>query len=604
MEEVAGGPILSGTHRRRLLEGEAGMPTASAHTAIPAARAWRSGLLVALLIVMALALGWVTWSEVRTGREQIEQMAAAYARSVATIIAESGEHGLQAFRGWEDALSRRLLDNALWIARLDSIAPLTPEQLQELARPHALYRVHLYDREGRRVASTSPGWRPGMHMGAGPWGGFGRERLAPLLEGRRRAQHFGEHRSRMRSGTRLAAGAARVRGGAVVVAVDADSLRGTLAQVEPAHLIEILSHAPGVRYVALQDGEDLLALSPEGAGPLPPLPQESPAAGAMSGDVGVRRVALAQGGVIEATVPMEMPGVIGSLLRVGLDDEVFDTMWQGLRRRAWVRLLVFVVAGALAGLLALAWQRHRVLDREIAGVRAELQAREQEALQTQKVAAMGALAAGVAHQIRNPLNTITMIAQQLERSEAIDSGARRSLGLVRSEGRRIEEIIQQFLRFARPQPPVWEQLELDAVVADVVAASRAAFEAAQVELAFEPTRVTGRADRGYVIQIAENLLRNAREAAPAGSIVRVELAARGDEVELVVSDRGAGVPPEERERIFDLCYTTRPDGSGIGLSEVARMAAAMGGGVRVEEVAGGGARFRVRWSRSPGGETR
>ena len=72
----------------------------------------------------------------------------------------------------------------------------------------------------------------------------------------------------------------------------------------------------------------------------------------------------------------------------------------------------------------------------------------------------------------------------------------------------------------------------------------------------------------------------------------------GEEIEIIVADQGPGVPLAERERIFDHYYTTKPSGTGIGLSEVARMAAAMGGGVRVEDAEEGGARFRVHFRRA------
>ncbi|MFH1574873.1 MAG: ATP-binding protein, partial [Acidobacteriota bacterium] len=238
-------------------------------------------------------------------------------------------------------------------------------------------------------------------------------------------------------------------------------------------------------------------------------------------------------------------------------------------------------------------QRSRILHHEIQDVQTELRAREQEALRTAKLVAMGELAARVAHQIRNPLNAIHMTAQQMERDLGRGEMSAEQAARVRGESRRIEGIIQQFLELARPRMPQWQSFDVGALVADCVHAAEASFQAAKIGLEPAIASVTAEVDREFLIEIVENLLYNAKQASPAGGRVRVAVQKAGSEVEIIVEDQGPGVPAQLCERIFDPYFTTRPSGTGLGLSLVAQMAAAMGGGVRLENPAQSGARFKV-----------
>lgn len=544
-----------------------------------------------ILAVVAGVLGWTTWRDLRSDRALTEQLMTSYARSIAAVIGEGESHGRRAYQGWEDELERRLQDNARWIARLDSIAPLTADQLQALVHPRSRHMVHLFDAEGQLVGCSRAA--PGHHDCR-----FKRENLRPLLAGEMQMLRQGFRQRHFRAGNRFAVGIRRAHGGAIVVSVDARPFGAMLRRIEPAHLIRSLGTLPGIRYAAIEVGDSIIASAPADL-ELPPTVRDGGEAIPLADSLAsFRELSTAAGEVFEVLSPLRIPTHAAARLRVGLDAALLDEARESLMRRAWVRLSIFLVTMALAGLLALAWQRHRMMSREIQQVRVELEAREQEAIRTEKVAAMGALASGVAHQIRNPLNTIHMVAQALERNPALGEDQQKQISHVRSESRRIESIVQQFLQFARPRPPRWETCDVAAVAGETAAAMEASFHAANLTLQVDVQSVVAETDREYVVSIVENLLRNAREAAPVGTRVDLSVRRNGEEVEILVADQGPGVPPAERERIFDLYYTTKPSGTGIGLSEVARMAAVLGGGVRVEDASAGGARFRVHIRRA------
>ncbi|HEB83682.1 MAG TPA: PAS domain-containing sensor histidine kinase, partial [Bacteroidetes bacterium] len=220
----------------------------------------------------------------------------------------------------------------------------------------------------------------------------------------------------------------------------------------------------------------------------------------------------------------------------------------------------------------------------------------------QRLAAMGSLASGVAREIRNPLNTVTMAAQRLDREFTPVEDAEeyhRLLHSMRGESSRIERIIEEFLRFARPPELVLTLGSLEVALGELAETFRPSCEARGVRFEVDLQPVPEFPfDSDQVKQAALNLLRNALDAAPdEGGIVRLVTRATENGAVIEVEDNGPGIPEEERGRIFDLYFTTKPDGTGVGLAMVHRIAVEHGGRVEVDDSPLAGAAFRIMLTR-------
>lgn len=544
----------------------------------------RSRLVLGTGLVAALVLAWESWVDVRSGTLTAERLMHAQARSIAELVGEIGTHGFENYRHWEDEVASRLLDNARWVARRDAVRPWTNRELAAFAEEHGLGRVNLFDANGDKVASSRLEPEESATPRHDP-----RDFIAPVLRGETRELRIGFKEARFQGGLRFSVAVARVRGGAIVVNVFADSMRASLENVRPAHLMRALGNAAGVRYLAIQAGDSLLASAPDSVrlATLPPLPARP-----MEGS---REVATGVGRVYEVRRAIRLPEIGRAMLRIGLDPAPLVRARADVRRRAIVRALLLAAAFALAGTLLLAWQRQQVLAEEVARVRADLERRAVESQRSARLAAMGELAAHVAHEIRNPLNTIHLTAQEMVREggEAPDLRARAED--LRSESRRIEAIVQQFLDLARPRTPQPEPLDLGRHVQAVARAAEPAFRAAGVRLAVGTESVGLRLDPHFVAEIVDNLLRNAREASPPGGEVRLTVRKAEGEARIEVEDDGPGVTEAMRERVFDHFFTSKPHGTGLGLGIVSTLASAMGGGVQLAGGTGGGARFVVHF---------
>lgn len=221
----------------------------------------------------------------------------------------------------------------------------------------------------------------------------------------------------------------------------------------------------------------------------------------------------------------------------------------------------------------------------------------QRMLQAEQLAAVGQLAASVAHEVGAPLTAITVAVEQLLKREcgACVTGSH-DLALVLSQTRRIAELSRRLVDLARPGDPVLRPIDLNAVIRDGFELVEKQLHRSSIatELDQDPAVPIVRADAHQLQQVLLNLLFNAERALlESGGTVRVATRAKGSWVELCVSDTGPGIAAEDLPKIF-LPFYSRSGGTGLGLPLARQIVHAHGGTIDVESRSGGGARFTVR----------
>jgi signal transduction histidine kinase len=228
----------------------------------------------------------------------------------------------------------------------------------------------------------------------------------------------------------------------------------------------------------------------------------------------------------------------------------------------------------------------------------ELRAQGEALVRSERLAAIGRIAAQITHEIRNPLSSISLNAEELgERAPE----ARELCDAIVREVDRLAAITEEYLRFARLPKPQVHRADLNDTVRDLLDFVRPELEASgvQVEPSLSPELPRVLADVAQLRQLLLNLLRNAREAMPSGGRLRVLTRGGEGSVEVEISDNGPGIPPERKARIFDPFFTTKARGTGLGLAMAQEIALEHGGQLLCESTVGKGAAFTLRLPAAP-----
>ncbi|HYN06917.1 MAG TPA: ATP-binding protein [Vicinamibacterales bacterium] len=216
---------------------------------------------------------------------------------------------------------------------------------------------------------------------------------------------------------------------------------------------------------------------------------------------------------------------------------------------------------------------------------------------SRKLAAISRLSAGIAHEIKNPLNA-TMIHLELLKMRLSDTpDALEHLSVIAAQVRRLDEVVQGFLKFTRPEDmrlqPVWVGELIDELMPVIQA--EASKSQVDVRVDMPPTLPAVSADSRMLLQAFLNLALNACQAMPQGGRLRIAARERPNrEVEVLFEDTGVGISPEDLSKIFDLYFTTKSQGSGIGLSLVYRTIQLHDGDIEVQSAPGRGTTFSIR----------
>jgi signal transduction histidine kinase/putative methionine-R-sulfoxide reductase with GAF domain len=228
----------------------------------------------------------------------------------------------------------------------------------------------------------------------------------------------------------------------------------------------------------------------------------------------------------------------------------------------------------------------------------ELKATQAQLIQTAKLAAVGELAAGVAHEINNPLTSILGFAELLLKTLPPDTPLRRDLEVIAKQATRARDIVRNLLGFAHQTAFRRRPCDINQVVQQTLDLMRQRLEmnGIVVEEHYAPHLGPLTLDSGQMKQVFLNLITNAAQAMPDGGRLRVSTTWVGDEVVVAVSDSGDGIPPELWDRIFDPFFTTKPigQGTGLGLSVSLGIVQGHGGRITVESQVGQGSTFSVR----------
>ena len=254
--------------------------------------------------------------------------------------------------------------------------------------------------------------------------------------------------------------------------------------------------------------------------------------------------------------------------------------------------------------LALGWRAGRDMSEKthyqrlaenLSNVTEKAQANMEGMKRAERLSALGQLSAGLAHEIRNPLASISGAAAILRRDQELDSKKGKCVSIIISECQRLDGLLTNFLNFARPRPPCFQNVDLQPILENTLALASHGIRSKTVYISLQISTPIPRVecDPEQLEQVLLNLMLNAIEASPEGGTVTLAALVEGSDVAVKVIDLGHGVAAAHVDRLFDPFFTTKEHGTGLGLPVAHQIVRQMGGSILAHKNPGQGMTFSV-----------
>ena len=538
--------------------------------------------LTILAVIVTVGVFLITWLSIRESRADSFQLLVEQGRAFTESLALASENAIASETFYDHLVRARYSELVVTLLDLDADR-LNNQDWASFALTHDLLGAYVYNKAGELTGGVTVRGgqiRPPEHVEAEIDSLFTdpETRFVLLLE-------EGETSGQMiHYYLELSPQLDRV----VVLAGDASFYSQALDETGIGSLAQAIAREPGVEYIVYQTGEGIV-FSSRRMDALSNIADDPFLSQALDADNIVERIHDYNGRkILELVRPFSSAQYQFGLFRVGLSLDRYYVV-----SRAFDRQMIILAAVLLLLLLvALAYLRGR---RKRAEMTEEY---ERQVHRRERLSEMGNLAAGVAHEIRNPLNTISIAAQRLERefvpqTNPYQYGAFTSQ--IRSETRRLNDIITRFLALARDEQKIRENIQLDALLKEVGELLRLEGDKIAITVAVDAeSGIQVRADSDRLKQVFLNLFNNTKEALAGrpGSFV-VEASPQQDKVTISVSDNGPGIGPELRDKVFAPYYTSKEAGTGLGLATVQRIISDLGGDVIIDAGYSSGARFVI-----------
>jgi signal transduction histidine kinase len=553
------------------------------------------------LLLLILASLYVFFEAQRLKQEflsQTEDKGAALAKAMEASV----RNAIVGNALLENLIEQRLLDNARLIDQLLLSRRVDQALLKEVSAMNLLQKIDLLDRDGQPWELSA---LPAV---------IAREKEGedlPQRRGQTISYMWGKRwrLPREKAGNRAAKLPPRItrsefwKGSAVGVAVGARSFPGIIAihanadyilnfekEIGVQRQIQELGREPETEFVALLDSNlNVVAhTDPTRIGQQ----EKEPLVLRAKGDRQLlsQIVESSEGKrYLEVVKPVVLDESNLGFLKIGLAVGSMEVAWRN-SVRAIVILGIAIVAAGILGMAAIFHNQHSHLQ--------EIKTLEIEVLHRERLSALGNMAATVAHEVRNPLNAISMGLQRLKvefQPTQDEEQYSRLTQLMLGEARRLNSIVEQFLSLARPVEIKAEALPLQEILKELAALeeSHARQSNVRIHVIAAPNLPALKADPNHLTQVLLNLMLNGLQAMPHGGTLTLEAKTSNSNFLIAVTDTGTGIAPENLSRIFEPYFTTNAQGSGLGLAISRRIIEAHGGTITVSNQAGGGCRFQI-----------
>jgi len=486
------------------------------------------------------------------------------------------------FLGLEDTIAEYLLEAIHRVDQLDREKPMNANDLQSFVDQYRITSIEIYDSKGNRLK----GWPSSFSS-------YEKKFLLQELIAKKHPvaiDLFGKPFSE----DQLFSIAVWRRANPEIIALylNGEQMKRLLWQFAIQRAISDMGLREGILYVSVLD-VDLNTLAHTDSVPIGKREEDPFLEKSLQGGGALSRYYRSPQGeeIFEVVKPFSLNNKIAGLIRIGYSPKEIHPVLSQIKKNVAVSIFFFLILGISA--IALIWVNQNRHLRKMKELEDRIQLAE-------RLSSLGHLAAGVAHEIRNPLNAMGMGLQRLKREFLPPDESKKQeyisfMELILNEIRRVNEIIEQFLTLSRPFQLHFRKSSLQDLLNNLVTLFRE--EASELGIALRAEIPSNlpliEMDPERLTQALINIMKNGLQAMEKEGTLRIEAKSLREGVEVTISDSGSGIPPDQTDKIFDYYYTTKEKGVGLGLPIAHRIIEAHGGQLKIESQVGSGTKVTV-----------
>lgn len=510
-----------------------------------------------------------------------------YAQLLTNTIQKSAANSIILHKLLNYYIEEWFKSNLQQLGKLETAWDLNNEYLTAYAAENKIYYINLYDQKGNREKYSHLDRQCLNYQTI----------IQPILRKETNVSVYGIQPMSDNAEEVYIIAVARPQGGAIVGAMKAQRFTAIQGVVGIERYLNTIATDSSIIYIAIQDSSRIIAKTDN---------LDPSHLSALKKTATYRNIKSFQWEnssyqnkqIFEVSTPLTiLHNQYYGVLRIGLDYSPIQKMQKDLLQRIPIRLLVLLIVGFILFLYSISIQNVHIMEKEKAKITNEVYLLQHNLRHKEKMSAIGELATGIAHEIRNPLSAISMTVQRLEREyKPTDGNAeqKRLFDIVRKEIDHIGASVKQLLQYSKPAPLQISPHRLDQIIDKIVKLYRSKAAEAGITLVWNnPTEVTASIDSEKIRECLINILENALAATPPKGTISIELKHNKREIIIIIQDTGHGISQEDLPKIFNLYFTTKSNGTGFGLAYAQQIIAEHGGRIEVQSQSGKGSCFRI-----------